>query len=81
VRVGHVISIEDQVAKDLLGGIEGPTLEAGASESLTQELTVEIGHARTISASATISGRDDLLNTCVGFGVMQVNVPDDASPP
>lgn len=79
VRVGHIISIEDQVAKDLLGGSEGPTLESGASESLTQELTVEMGHGRTISTSATISGRDDLLNTCVGFGVMQVMVPDEAT--
>lgn len=50
VRVGHVILIEDRVAKDLLGDIEGPALEAtSASESLMEEMMVYIARPQMIS--------------------------------
>lgn len=76
VHIGHVITIEDQMAKDLLGGNKGPILEAGGSESVQQNMLIDLTHARTLSTSATISGRDDRLNTCAGFGVMQTIIPD-----
>mmetsp|Transcript_9637 Transcript_9637/g.16043 ORF Transcript_9637/g.16043 Transcript_9637/m.16043 type:complete len:147 (+) Transcript_9637:1-441(+) len=76
VRVGHVISIADQEAKDLLGGSGGPMLGRHASESIAETMLVDLGHARKISASATVSGYDKSLNTCVSFGEMDIVVPE-----
>ncbi len=79
VHMDHAITFLEQTSRDVLGDAEEVVLSASGQEALTlvQEFTFDSLPPRVISLSATISGHDPQMTTCVAFGETSIVIPDN----